>query len=171
MEEAKGAQPVLDCNKDHIRILFCQIGTVKQLDICSSAGESAAVNPHHYGSPSPCSPRGGESHLIRAPHIQIQAVFTLILNDGLVLARGFGEIISLKDIVTRSNIHRGFPAQFTYRLLPDKRNTLVGNNILRLLTDEGSVDTLYGQRLVIIPIGNRFVLAAEHRFQRLSNLL
>ena len=44
-------------------------------------------------------------------------------------------------------------------------------DIIRLPADKSTVDALHGQRLVIMTIGNRLVLAAVHLFQFLSNLM
>ena len=68
-------------------------------------------------------------------------------------------IISLIHAVARRNVHRSFPALLTDGLLADERNALVGNEAICLFADEGAVDALHGQRLVVITIGNRLVLA------------
>ena len=43
---------------------------------------------------------------------------------------------------------------FANRLFADKRNTLIGYDIIRLSAYEGAVDALHGQRLVVVAVGN-----------------
>ena len=49
MEEAEGTEPVCDCNEDYSRILFDEVGTVKEFNTRSACHKSTAVNPHHNG--------------------------------------------------------------------------------------------------------------------------
>ena len=142
MQETQDAQSVLEGNEDDIRILLCQVGTVKQIHSGSSGNEGAAVNPHQDGFLLP-------RLIIGLPNIQIQAVFTLIRNDGFILAGSFGEIKGFIYAFVRHKTYRSLPTQAANRLLRYERNTLVGNDILRLRTHESTVDTPNGQRLVV----------------------
>ncbi len=123
----------------------------------SAIFKSTAVNPYHDRFFSIC-------HFVRFPYVQIKAVFALIVIAGffagrLSLTGTFSVVIRLIDTVIWNNFYWGFPAQVANRLLANKRNTFESNDIIRLLTDEGTIDALDGQRLVKITIRNLFVLA------------
>ena len=75
-----------------------------------------------------------------------------MVSDGLVLNSKFCEMIGFIDAIVRSVVYWGFPAQVAHRLFSHKRNAFISNNVLRLLTDEGSVDALNSQRLVIVAV-------------------
>ena len=72
----------------------------------------------------------------------------------------FRVVVRLIYAVIRNGIHRSFPAHRPDRLLPDKGNTPVHDNILSFPADKGPVYALDCKRLVIIAAGNPFVLAA-----------
>lgn len=82
-----------------------------------------------------------------------------MLADLLILASGFSIVIRLIYAVIGRNADRGLPAQFPDRLPAGKRDALVSDGIPRPLANEGSVDALDRQRLVIFTIGDLPVLA------------
>ena len=78
-------------------------------------------------------------------------------------------VISLIDTFVGNSIHWSLPTQVAHRLLTYIGNTPIDDDVIILPTYESTIDTLDSQRLVVIAIGNLFVLAAVHLFQFLSD--
>ena len=55
-------------------------------------------------------------------------------------------------------LYWGFPTLLPDRLLANKRNALICNDILSLFSNEGTINALDGKRLVIKTVVNLFVL-------------
>ena len=158
-EKPENVHPVLDGNEDDIRVLPDEIGALLPRFSRRAKFKSAAVNPYHDRLLFPS--------VRRLPNIQKQAFFTLRVKGanltGVALLAGrFPDVIRLVNAVVRHTVHRRFPTQFPDRLLPDEGNALEGNDVLGgLFTDKGAVDTLDGQRLVILSVGDLFVLTVQ----------
>ena len=160
MEESEEADSVGDGDKDDVRVLRHQVVAVV-LRVGRSANlEAATVDPH--------DDRLLRRSVVTPPDIQIEAVLAHRIEGGRVarcLYRAFAIVTGLIDTAVGSNIYRGLPAQVAYGLLAYKGNALIRNDVLFLLAYEGSVDTLDGQRLIVIPVGNRLILAVlRHQF-------
>ena len=153
MQESEEADPVIDGDDDDLRVLFHEVGAVVLRVGCSAYLKSATINPHDDWL---LLCRG----FVSLPDVQVQAILVHSILDSRVAWRlnwGLTIVIGLINVVARSHVHRCLPAQVTDRLLTDKRNALIGNNVLRLLADEGAVDTLDGQRLVVVAVRNLLV--------------
>ena len=158
MEEAEDAQSILDVNKYDVRILSDEIGSFFARFYRAAYLKSPSVNPNHdrlfYGS------------VICLPYIQIQAVFASRIKGSplpfvINLTGTLRIVISLVYAIVGNNVNRSFPAMFAYRLFAHEWDTLIGDDIIGLSTDEGAVDALHGQRLVVIAVGNFPVLAVQ----------
>ena len=153
MHEAVCSEPVSDGDHDDIRVLLDEIGAVVLRVDRSACLEAAAVDPHH------------DWFLFRTclscfPYVQVQAVLALEVKGcrvALRLDRSLPIAMGLINTVIGNVVHRCFPAQTTDGLLADKRNAQVVNDIILLLTYEGSIDAFDGQRMVIITVSNLFV--------------
>ncbi len=146
MHETVGSKSVGDGDEDDIGILFHEVGAVV-LRVGRSANlEAATVDPHH----DRLLPG---RRIVGLPHVQVQAVLALTNLAGGVawcLEGGFAIVIRLIHTVVCRKFHRSLPAQVADGLLPYKRNALEGNDIVRFLADECTVDTFDSQRLVIV---------------------
>ena len=166
MEEAKNAKPVSNGHNDDVGILFDEIVALMHRVDSSAQRKGSAVNPDH--------DRFLPYRLISLPYVQIQTVFPLIVDGSwfvrvIRLAGTLGIVISFVHTVVGGILHRCFPTMYSDRLLAYEGNTLEGNDIVRLTAYEGAVDTLHGQRMVVIAVGDLFVLAilgSQFFFQR-----
>ena len=90
-------------------------------------------------------------HVIRFPHVQIQAV--------LILAGAFSVVLRLIYPVIWNNVNGSFPAKFPHRLFANKRDSLVRNDSISFFADKSPVHTFDRKRLVIIPVSDSLVFA------------
>ena len=140
VEEPEDIDSVIEGHDDDIRIFIQEIGEIVHRVGRSAYIESATVNPYDN--------RLLSSRLISFPDVQVQAVLACsIFSCGVanLLDRSFPIVISLIYPIARRNVHWSFPAQVADRLLTYKGNAFIGNNVLRLLADKGSVNTFDGQ--------------------------
>ena len=153
MKEAEEADPVSDRNDDNIRVLFHEIMAIILRIRCSAHLESAAKNPHNNGLLF-------SRRIVSLPDVQVQAVLARTIFGSRVTRRldgSFSIVICLVDTVVWNNVHRCFPAQISDGLPPDKRDAFICNDVLRLFANEGTVNTLGGQQMVVIAVRDSFV--------------
>ena len=166
VQETHHAQAVGNGHHNDLRMFRHQIAAVKHRVHGAARLKPAAVNPHHDGLfPG--------RYLIGLKHIQVQAVLGQVIH-GTGLQRSVaigapGIVIGLEHTVARGCVHRGFPAEVAYRLLPYIRDAPVGNDVFFLPAHKRAVDALDRQRLVVIAVGDGMVLPAIHGFQGLSD--
>ena len=156
MEEAENTKSVRNAYTDDVLILFDKIVKIIHWIDRSAKHITTAVNPYN--------DRLRLSILVpRCPDIQIQAVFTLIEKRSVFvniqhLIGTFRIVICLVHAIIRFNVHRCLPTVFPNGLLADKRDPLVCDNAIHFLSDESAIDTLNRELLIILAIGDLFVL-------------
>ena len=136
MEEAEDIDSVINGHDNDIWIFLQEICAIVHRVSRSAYVESTTIDP--YDDRLLCS------LLFSLPDVQVQAVLAYsIFSCGVanLLDRSFPIVISLIYPIARRNVHWSFPAQVADGLLTDKRNAFIGNNVLRLLADKGSVNT------------------------------
>ena len=164
VEKAEHPDPVLDGGHDDVRVLLHEIVAIVGRVHRAALFKRAAMDPDHHR----LFPRAG---IIRLPDVQVQAVLPLHVEgrafvDALPLAGRFSDVIRLVDAVVPGIFHRGLPAVFPHGLLAHIGDALVRDDVVRPLADEGAVDALDRQRLVIVVVGDRLVLAVSgHHFR------
>ena len=71
-------------------------------------------------------------------------VLMILLGWKQILNGEFSKIIGLIHTIVSSIVYRCFPTQVANWLLPYKRNTLIGDDIIHFLAYEGTINTLDG---------------------------
>ena len=159
MEEAEYTGPVLDGDKNDVRVLMYEVGSLLTGLDRTAFFEGATVNPHN------------DRLLLRAslvgfPNVEVQAILSFNveggnLHDVIILGRTFPEVIRLVYAIVRDNVYRCFPAIFPDRLPAHKGNTFERNDIIFLFANKSTVNALDCQRLVIITVSNLPVLTVQ----------
>ena len=98
------------------------------------------------------------------PYVQIQAVLAEHGKGSRVvrsnwLKAALGKMIGLVNALIRLERNRLFEPVFADGLLPDIGNAFVRNDIVCLCSHEGAVHALDRQRLVVVVVGDRLILA------------
>ena len=157
-EETEGVEPVLDGNKNNVRVLGHKVGAFLRGLSRAAHLIGTAVDPHH------------DWLLLIArvnslPYVQVQAILALgILGSLLIciahLAGHLSEVICLVHAIIRLHIHRSLPAVFPHGLRTDIRNAFVRDDIvICLFAHKCTVDALHGQRRIVIAVGDRLILS------------